>query len=94
MSRHAYKVDDIVLLRTGPIRNAAPSGAGRVLAILPADAEGISQYRVKFDAENCERHISAVEIDDDMSMTTGRERPGSNSSAGSWINHKSIKTSR
>lgn len=92
MPKHSYKIGDTVFLRRGPLRNAEPQGAGRVLAVLPSAADGMSQYRVKFDTENCERHINAAEIDDDVSV--GAEQNRAKASTGSWINTKAIKINK
>ncbi|TCU15821.1 hypothetical protein [Rhizobium sullae] len=57
-----YKVGDLVVLKSGLTRTAAANRRCKVVGVLPND-HGHVQYRVRFEAENFERRITALDID-------------------------------
>ena len=62
MPRPNYKIGDFVVLKAGLTRTAAADRQCEIVGILPND-HGHVQYRVRFEAENFERRITALDID-------------------------------
>ncbi|WP_409527090.1 cold-shock protein [Rhizobium sp. P32RR-XVIII] len=91
MSKPNYKVGDFVVLKSGLTRTAAADRRCEVVGILPND-HGQAQYRVRFEAENFERRITALDIDASESPPgVADAQPIQTSETGPWLKTFSTK---
>lgn len=94
MSNSSYFVGDQVVLRSGAFRKADNDRSCRVTSLLP-QAFGVNQYRVQFEHENFERHVSADDIESSVSGSAGKVAGSASSTSNlSWINTNAIKIKR
>ncbi|MEV4609548.1 cold-shock protein [Neorhizobium sp. LMR1-1-1.1] len=91
MSKHRYDAGDVVVLKSGAFRFGETNGSCRIVAVLP-DAYGLTQYRVQFDGENCERRITHGDISHEGSVDLSKTSTATPLPSGSsWINVNTIK---
>lgn len=90
MQNRRYRSGDSILLKPGALGNSQPSGRGSILSCLP-EADGVAQYRVRFENENFERRIRQDDIDLTASPSAAPEtRSMPQEKTASWINSRAI----
>ncbi len=91
MAEARYRPGDVIVVRSGISKSAQAQGIGEVIAVLP-ETRGVVSYRVRFQHENFERHVSHEEIDN---MPSEREREriqiSAESRSSSWIDSSKIR---
>lgn len=96
MSKKHYNVGDKIVLKGGTFRSGRAEDVCSIVSIMPS-AYGLSQYRVRFEAENCERRITSDDIDHLVSVTPARApdlQASRRTDKGSWINGSAIKVGK
>ncbi|MCB5204643.1 cold-shock protein [Neorhizobium sp. T786] len=91
MSIPVYSVGDIVVFKSDLYRRSDNNRTCRIASVLP-EAQGVIQYRIRFDDENFERRVTEADIDRVTEPPLKREeRVTSPSTASSWVNLNAIK---
>jgi hypothetical protein len=94
MSRAAYSIGDIVILKDNPLRAARADGGFKILGILP-EVNGNVQYRVRSESEGFDRRISSDDID--AASSAAPEVTAIKASSGAkepWFKPSAIKVSK
>ena len=91
MNKHRHNVGDVVVLKSGAFRSGETEGPCRIVSVLP-DTNGLTQYRVRFEGENCERRITQEDISHEAAASVSdKSTPTLTPSGGSWVNLNTIK---
>lgn len=90
MSTPRYRPGDVVVLKSGTLRNTPGEQSCRIMAVLP-EAAGVHQYRVQFDGEGFERHVSEGDIDAAASKASTPAQAADLETGTSWIKPDALK---
>lgn len=95
MATHHYGVGDTIVLKDGFARTDPARRTGTVVGILPATEGGDAQYRVRFEAERCERRVVQADIEAGATREAIRAAEPRRAATGSpWLKPIPVNKSR